>query len=206
MIHGETSYQIVRSALGNVGVVWHYAHRRAVVVHIMLPVPYLTQYIKKHYPHAQHSSTPSIDALCQTLAHYLSGARVRFPMSAIDTSRLYAFQKKILLCERKVPYGWVSTYGRIARITGNPGAARAVGTALARNPFPLIIPCHRTVRANGALGGFQGGVKLKRCLLELEGVQFRQSGAVVLNRVWPAQGEGFQRGLTSDPRVNSHWQ
>jgi methylated-DNA-[protein]-cysteine S-methyltransferase len=65
-----------------------------------------------------------------------------------------------------------------------PGAARAVGTALARNPFPIIIPCHRTVRSNGDLGGFGGGLKMKRELLELEGVQFSTTGRVLTDRFY----------------------
>jgi len=67
---------------------------------------------------------------------------------------------------------------------GTPGAGRAVGNALARNPFPLVIPCHRAVRSDGALGGYQGGVQMKRKLLALEGVAFRDALHVSLERVW----------------------
>jgi methylated-DNA-[protein]-cysteine S-methyltransferase len=66
----------------------------------------------------------------------------------------------------------VTTYGRLAARLGAPGAARAVGNALARNPFPLIIPCHRCVLEGGQLGGFRGGLEMKRALLEMEGVVF----------------------------------
>jgi methylated-DNA-[protein]-cysteine S-methyltransferase len=123
--------------------------------------------------------------LATELQEYLSGARVQFSLRGIDMSRLYPFQKEVLLRERQIPYGRVSTYGRLAKKIGNRGAARVVGTALARNPFPLIIPCHRTIRSNGALGGFQGGVRLKRRLLELEGIRFTRSGTVLLDRMWP---------------------
>ena len=185
MTHNKMGYRIVRSTLGDVGVVWCYARRRATVIKIILPMPHLKHNIEKRYPSAQQKGAPNIDVLCRKLATYLAGARMRFSVADIDTSRLYPFQKTVLLCERQIPYGRVSTYGRLAVKIGNPGAARAVGMALARNPFPLIIPCHRTIQANGSLGGFQGGVKLKRRLLEIEGVPFTPSGTVVLNNVWP---------------------
>ena len=75
--------------------------------------------------------------------------------------------------------GKVSTYQRIAGHLDNPQAARAVGTALAHNPFPIIVPCHRAIRSDGALGGFQGGAEMKRALLEMEGVLADGSDRVV---------------------------
>lgn len=67
-----------------------------------------------------------------------------------------------------IPYGSTATYGEIARRIGRPGAARAVGHANGRNPIPLVIPCHRVVAAGGKLGGYGGGLPLKRQLLALE--------------------------------------
>jgi methylated-DNA-[protein]-cysteine S-methyltransferase len=93
------------------------------------------------------------------------------------------FQRRVLLAEYAIPRGWVSTYGRIAAALGRPGGARAVGRALATNPFPLVIPCHRAVRAGGDLGGYQGGVAMKRALLTFEGVEFTEGGKVRLERV-----------------------
>ena len=94
------------------------------------------------------------------------------------------FQRQVLLAESGIPRGWVSTYGRIANHIGVPKGARAVGNALARNPFPLIIPCHRAVRADGSLGGFQGGPEMKRALLEMEGVEFLPTGRVSPARIY----------------------
>uniref|UniRef100_UPI00257F7FDB methylated-DNA--[protein]-cysteine S-methyltransferase n=1 Tax=Candidatus Borrarchaeum sp. TaxID=2846742 RepID=UPI00257F7FDB len=82
------------------------------------------------------------------------------------------------------PRGWISTYKRIAEYIGIPNGARAVGNALARNPFPIIIPCHRAVKTDGSLGGYQGGVKMKRVLLEMEGVRFSDKGKIIMNRVY----------------------
>jgi methylated-DNA-[protein]-cysteine S-methyltransferase len=88
------------------------------------------------------------------------------------------------MAEREIPRGWVSTYGRIATHLGVPGGARAVGGALARNPFPIIIPCHRAIRSDGSLGGFQGGPDMKRALLEFEGVGFSSTGRVAAERFY----------------------
>ncbi len=78
------------------------------------------------------------------------------------------FQIQALKAVARIPYGKVKTYGEIARALGKPGASRAVGLANARNPLPLVVPCHRVVASNG-LGGYGGGIDLKRRLLEMEG-------------------------------------
>ncbi len=90
------------------------------------------------------------------------GEPVRFTLGLLDLGQCPPFQRRVLLAEYGIPRGRVSTYGRLAAGLGAPGAARAVGTALARNPFPIIIPCHRTVRADGDPGGFRGGAPPKR--------------------------------------------
>jgi len=90
----------------------------------------------------------------------------------VDLSRLGSFQRRVLEQLRRIPRGEVRTYRDVAREIGHPGATRAVGTACARNPLPLLIPCHRVIRSDGGLGGYslRGGVVLKRRLLEREGV------------------------------------
>lgn len=89
----------------------------------------------------------------------------------VDLARVGPFESEVLACLRRIPAGEVRTYREIARSVGQPGAARAVGAACARNPLPLLIPCHRVVRTDGGLGGYslRGGVVLKRRLLEAEG-------------------------------------
>jgi methylated-DNA-[protein]-cysteine S-methyltransferase len=74
---------------------------------------------------------------------------------------------------RTVPFGRTTTYGELAEQAGHPGAARAVGVAMARNPWPIVVPCHRVLAKHGMLGGFSapGGVLTKRRLLELEGAK-----------------------------------
>jgi len=81
-----------------------------------------------------------------------------------------AFQQRVLRAVSAIPYGQVRTYQFIAKQIGNPKAARAVARALATNPFLLVIPCHRVIRSDGKLGGYRGGLKMKRRLLKSEGV------------------------------------
>jgi len=89
----------------------------------------------------------------------------------VDLARVGPFEREVLGRLRRIPAGAVRTYREIANALGQPGAARAVGMACARNPLPLLIPCHRVVRSDGGLGGYslRGGVALKRQLLEAEG-------------------------------------
>lgn len=90
----------------------------------------------------------------------------------VDLSLVGPFERRVLEQLRRIPRGEVRTYREIAREIGYPGAARAVGNACAKNPIPLIIPCHRVVRSDGGLGGYslRGGSAVKRRLLEQEGV------------------------------------
>jgi methylated-DNA-[protein]-cysteine S-methyltransferase len=100
------------------------------------------------------------------LAEYLAGRRTEFtvPLKPEGT----AFDHRVWDAVAAIPYGETVTYGEIARAIGNPNGARAVGTANGRNPIPIIIPCHRVVAACGRLGGYGGGLPLKRRLLDLE--------------------------------------
>ena len=117
------------------------------------------------------SSCAPVNALADGVAAFLRGKDVRFSLEALRFDLCSVFQRKILRAQYAVPRGSVSTYRRLAKRAGNPRAVRAVGAALASNPFPFIIPCHRTIRSDGGLGGYQGGLKMKRTLLEMEGVR-----------------------------------
>jgi methylated-DNA-[protein]-cysteine S-methyltransferase len=116
------------------------------------------------------------------MERFLEGEAVAFDLGIVALEQCSEFQARVLQAEYGIPRGWVSTYGRIAAHLGIPRGARAVGGALARNPFPIIIPCHRAVRSDGRLGGFQGGLEMKRALLELEGVEISWTGRVLTER------------------------
>jgi methylated-DNA-[protein]-cysteine S-methyltransferase len=109
-------------------------------------------------------------AIIQKLKRYCSGEKVSLGDVPRDWSSLTAFQQKVLRAAAQIPYGSVDTYGGLARTIGSPQSARAVGNALAENPFPLLIPCHRVVKGDGSIGGFSApsGIKLKERLVRLE--------------------------------------
>lgn len=103
----------------------------------------------------------------EELGEYLEGLRAFFTVP-VDLSAAASFQRSVLEAARAIPFGEVRSYGWIARKIGNPRAVRAVGTALGRNPVPLVVPCHRVLRSDGSLGGYGLGLDLKNRLLSLE--------------------------------------
>lgn len=105
------------------------------------------------------------------LAEYFAGKRGSFNVP-VDLSHSTGFQQQVLQAAARVPRGGLATYAEIARHIGKPRASRAVGQALARNPVPIVIPCHRVVAADGSLTGYsgRGGIRTKARLLVLEGV------------------------------------
>jgi methylated-DNA-[protein]-cysteine S-methyltransferase len=110
--------------------------------------------------------------LQRQIARYFSGQGEDFrPQPALDLRGLPAFSRSICEACRRIPYGKTATYRRLAEACRRPSAARAAGRALAANPLPLIVPCHRVIRSDGCPGGFSapGGAALKKRLLDLEG-------------------------------------
>ena len=117
----------------------------------------------------QASRSPHLFAdLMQRLKLYFGGHRVNFP-DRLDLSGATAFQRKVWETTRLIPYGETRSYARVAEQIKQPRALRAVGQALGRNPLPIIVPCHRVVASSGKLGGFSGGIEVKKRLLYLEG-------------------------------------
>jgi methylated-DNA-[protein]-cysteine S-methyltransferase len=110
-------------------------------------------------------------ALQDQISAYFEGAYVDFDNDIpIPLEGLSSFARSVLNACRGIRYGQTMSYGTLAQKSGNPKAARAIGGAMARNPIPLIIPCHRVVRSDGKIGGFSatGGVPLKKRLLRIE--------------------------------------
>ncbi|MBN1420338.1 MAG: methylated-DNA--[protein]-cysteine S-methyltransferase [Planctomycetes bacterium] len=92
------------------------------------------------------------------------------PRLALDLGGASAFDRLVWRALLRIPFGKVAGYGEVARAIGRPGAARAVGGAVGRNPLPIVVPCHRVVRSDGSLGGFSAGLAIKRRLLANEGL------------------------------------
>ena len=121
--------------------------------------------VKAPEPEWEAAHTPFRQALLQ-LEEYFEGRRRSFdlPLAPQGTS----FQRKVLEALQAIPYGETRSYKDIATAIGQPKAVRAVGAANARNPIPIIIPCHRVIGSDGSLTGFGGGLDVKRALLRLE--------------------------------------
>jgi methylated-DNA-[protein]-cysteine S-methyltransferase len=109
-----------------------------------------------------------LDDARRQLDEYFAGARRRFDLP-LDRSLSHGYRRTVLEALSEVPYGHTVSYKDLAERTGNPKASRAVGTAMATNPIPIVVPCHRVLRTGGALGGYGGGVATKVWLLRLEG-------------------------------------
>jgi methylated-DNA-[protein]-cysteine S-methyltransferase len=116
---------------------------------------------------------PRIAALIAELQHYLAGTKVEFAAVALDMPDIAPFQRQVYDAARGVGWGCTASYGDLAREIGAPSEAREVGQALARNPIPIIVPCHRILTSDGKIGGFSapGGTATKERLLALEGVR-----------------------------------
>lgn len=109
----------------------------------------------------------SLDSFFAELSDYFDGSLTDFH-TRIDLSAGTPFQQSVWRQLRRIPYGQTTSYSELARRVGKPGAARAVGNANGRNPLPIVVPCHRVVAAGGGLGGYTGGLDIKRFLLDIE--------------------------------------
>lgn len=173
----------VRStSFGPVVIVWSVLNDEPRVARILISNPAVSAEQQKSmlFPDAPSFSCSEIDALANDIEAFLGGEDVRFPLDMARMDLCSYFQQQVLYAEHGIPRGAASTYERIARCLGKPKAARAVGNALAKNPFPILIPCHRAIRSNRFLGGYQGGLEMKRRLLEMEGIAFDDLGRAVI--------------------------
>jgi methylated-DNA-[protein]-cysteine S-methyltransferase len=171
-------YSIFDTSLGSCGIVYR-SVKQAEVVHIFLPQSEKENLnrLVSQYPSVRQADSPLIERLSENIVRFLEGEDVSFSMDLMDTSVCYPFQLEVISTERTIPRGMTATYGWVAKQINTKGV-RAVGSALARNPFPLVVPCHRAIRSDRTLGGFQGGLGMKRRLLEMEGIEFDSRGRV----------------------------
>lgn len=108
-----------------------------------------------------------LDPLVREIEEYLAGTRQTFDLP-LDLALTSGFRREVVTRLPEIPYGRTATYAAVAALAGSPRAVRAVGTACARNPLPLVVPCHRVVRSDGSTGQYAGGPAAKRWLLDLE--------------------------------------
>ncbi|AKE91762.1 methylated-DNA--[protein]-cysteine S-methyltransferase [Rhodococcus aetherivorans] len=108
-----------------------------------------------------------LDDAARQLDEYFRGARTAFDLP-LDLRLARGFRREVITHLPRIGYGRTASYAEVAAVAGSPRAVRAVGTACARNPLPVVLPCHRVVRSDGDLGRYVGGVDAKRALLRLE--------------------------------------
>ncbi|MEE4311050.1 MAG: methylated-DNA--[protein]-cysteine S-methyltransferase [candidate division KSB1 bacterium] len=178
---GQPFHDTFDTRFGSMGIVWFGADTSLQIHEIVLPGDEdgTVARIHKHYPASQSGRSGIISGLEDKIQKNLQGKAVHFDLDLFNLEICTTFQKRVLLAEYEIPRGSVSTYGRIARFLDKPGASRAVGGALANNPFPIVIACHRAVQSDGSLGGYQGGVEMKMQLLEMEGLTIRNDRVIV---------------------------
>jgi methylated-DNA-[protein]-cysteine S-methyltransferase len=173
-----------RTRFGPIAVLWSVYEGQPKIFRVLLSQPDLPaeRIVRTSFPDVKYASCAEIDCITDRLVAFLLGQDEIFPLDTVRMDLCSSFQQKVLCAEHGIPRGRVSTYQRIAGHLGDRRAARAVGAALATNPFPIIVPCHRAIRSDGTMGGFQGGTEMKAALLRMEGILFSAAGRLVTER------------------------
>ena len=162
----DLAYRIVESPLGNLLV----AASPQGVVRIAFASEDHDQVLEtlaeRVSPRILHGS-PRLDPAARQLEDYFAGRRRVFELP-VDLQLSGGYRREVLRHLTEIDYGRTESYTEVASATGNPRAVRAVGSACATNPIPVVVPCHRVLRSDGSLGGYRGGLPAKRMLLDLE--------------------------------------
>lgn len=167
------AYALFETAIGCCGIAW----RERGVIGFQLPEsdsPATRRRCASRFPDATETiPPPDIRRAIDAVVALLRGEDVDLSFILLDTNDVPEFHRRVYDIARTIPPGVTLTYGEIARRLGDPGSARAVGQALGRNPFAVIVPCHRVLAAGGKTGGFSagGGTATKLNLLAIEGAQ-----------------------------------
>jgi len=165
------AYTTFATAVGSCGIAWNDSG----VVGLQLPeateAATRRRLVRRHPEARPCHPTPAIQDVIDAVVALLAGERREMSGVALDMSVVPEFNRRVYEAARRIPAGSTSTYGAIAVELGDRALARDVGEALGHNPFPIVVPCHRVVAADGRLGGFSanGGVATKRKLLLIEG-------------------------------------
>jgi methylated-DNA-[protein]-cysteine S-methyltransferase len=167
----DSGLALFETAIGTCGIAWS----ERGVIGVQLPdddSPTTLAKLRRRFPQMDRATAP-VDVLLAIgrIVALLRGERVDLTPVRLDLDIVPEFDREVYVAARQIPPGATRTYGEIAKQIGSPHAARDVGVALARNPFAIVVPCHRVVQANGKTGGFSapGGVKTKLKLLAIEG-------------------------------------
>lgn len=168
----DRGYALFDTAIGRCGVAW--SGRGLTAVHLPesdAPGAGAAERELRRFAPGPADPPPPVRAAAARMAALLEGAPDDLADIALDPAGLPEFDLRVYRLARAVPPGSTTTYGEIARLLGAPGAAQAVGRALARNPYPIVVPCHRVLAAGHRMGGFSagGGTTTKMRMLRIEG-------------------------------------
>lgn len=172
-MEASAAFATFDTAIGRCALAW----RGDVVIGVALPEAdedRLAAGIARRFPGAVPAEPPpGPQRAIALIAAHLAGERVDYSGVTLDFGDCALFERQVYAAAARIPCGSVRTYGDLARTLGAPGAARAVGVALGRNPVPIIVPCHRVVASDGKAGGFSapGGTATKFRILEIEGAR-----------------------------------
>ncbi len=172
---------ISSSPIGEIAIIWRKKPKFQIEeIIISNPNQTASEIVKEKYESEEelhlNKKSKQLNQVLNEINKYFQEKDYKFSLSYLNMDKLKPFQRKVLEAEFKTEKGTVNTYKDIAIEVGSPRAYRAVGTALAKNPFPIIIPCHRTVKADRTIGGFSGfagGLESKKILLELDGLMIQ---------------------------------
>ncbi len=165
-----THFSVFDTAMGRCGIVWQERQIRGTY----LPErneSALRDRIREEHPGVEESApSATIRSIVDAIVRLMDGEAVDLSGAGLDMAGISTFHRRVYELARTIPPGQTLTYGDIARLLDAPGSARAVGQALGRNPFPIIVPCHRVLAAGGRSGGFsaEGGVRTKLRMLAIE--------------------------------------
>jgi methylated-DNA-[protein]-cysteine S-methyltransferase len=166
-------YCLFDTAIGTCGIVWN--ERGLTGVHLPDANPSRTRAsVARRFPGATPGEpTPAVERAIDGIVALLRGEKRDLREIALAFDGLPEFHRRVYELARTIPPGATMTYGEIALRLSAPGAARAVGQALGQNPWPIVVPCHRVLAADGGMGGFSapGGLATKRRMLQIEGVE-----------------------------------
>jgi methylated-DNA-[protein]-cysteine S-methyltransferase len=166
-------YALFDTAIGTCGIVWGEHGLKG--VHLPDANPARTRgSVVRRFPGASPGApTPDVQLAIDGIVALFRGEKRDLREIVLDFEGQPDFNRRVYALARTIPPGTTLTYGEVAMRLGTPGLARAVGQALGQNPWPIVVPCHRVLAADGGMGGFSapGGVSTKRRMLEIEGVE-----------------------------------
>jgi methylated-DNA-[protein]-cysteine S-methyltransferase len=167
----DSGFALFDTAIGACGIAW----RPAGLAGLQLPEasePAATARLRRRFPDLDPAAPPPwVEVIVARVRGALAGEAVNLAAVPLDTSGVDAFERKVYRMAQDIERGRTISYGALAARIGDPQLARAVGQALGRNPWPIVVPCHRVTAADGRTGGFSapGGAATKLKLLEIEG-------------------------------------